>query len=93
MGGKTLGVFWALPQDIRRSLERTKCRNQASVGAVPILLLAISASTTGTYSSLNVLQESNPQPQLLKALVYHSATSAVGVQGVYGPQSAPLFQQ
>ncbi len=46
-------------------------------GAVPILLLVIPASMTSTYSSLNVLQESNPQPQLLKALVYHSATSAV----------------
>jgi hypothetical protein len=47
------------------------------LGAVPILLLAISASTTGAYSSLDVSQESNPQPWLLKALVYHSATSAV----------------
>ncbi len=45
------------------------------LGAVPILLLAISASTTGAYSSLNVSQELNPQPWLLKALVYHSATS------------------
>jgi hypothetical protein len=46
-------------------------------GAVLILLLVILASTTSTYSSLNVLQELNPRPQLLKALVYHSATSAV----------------
>jgi hypothetical protein len=46
-------------------------------GAVPILLRVIRASTTSIYSSLNVLQESNPQPQLLKASVYHSATSAV----------------
>ncbi len=45
-------------------------------GAVPILLLVIPASMTSAYSSLNVLQESNPQPQLLKASVYHSATSA-----------------
>ncbi len=50
-------------------------------GAVPILLLVIPASTTSAYSSLKVLQESNPRPQLLKALVYHSATSAVGVVG------------
>jgi hypothetical protein len=51
-------------------------------GAVPILLLAILASTTGAYSSLNVLQGLNPQPWLLIAAVYHSATSAVlrGVQ-------------
>ncbi len=46
-------------------------------GAVPILLLVIPAPTTSAYSSLNILQELNPQPQLLKALVYHSATSAV----------------
>jgi hypothetical protein len=51
----------------------TKCQ----AGAVPILLLVIPASTTSAYSSLNFLQELNPQPQLLKALVYHSATSAV----------------
>jgi hypothetical protein len=38
-------------------------------GAVPILLLAISASTTSAYTSLGVLQELNPQPQLLKASV------------------------
>jgi hypothetical protein len=31
---------------------------------------------TSTYSILKISQESNPQPQLLKALVYHSATSA-----------------
>ncbi len=45
-------------------------------GAVPILLLVIPASTTSTYSSLNVLQGLNPRPWLLKALVYHSTTSA-----------------
>jgi hypothetical protein len=33
-------------------------------------LLALLASTTSTYSSLGVSRESNPQPQLLKALVY-----------------------
>jgi hypothetical protein len=38
-------------------------------GAVPILLLALSASMTSAYSSLGVSQESNPQPQLLKASV------------------------
>jgi hypothetical protein len=46
-------------------------------GAVPVLLLALLASTTSTYSSLGVLQGMNPRPQLLKASVYHSATSAV----------------
>jgi hypothetical protein len=45
--------------------------------AVPIPLLALSASTTSTYTSLGVLQELNPQPQLLKVSVYHSALSAV----------------
>jgi hypothetical protein len=44
-------------------------------GAVPILLLVIPALTTSAYSSLNVSQKLNPQPQLLTALVYHSATS------------------
>jgi hypothetical protein len=43
----------------------TKCWS----GAVPILLLALLALTTSAYTSLSVLQESNPQPQLLKALV------------------------
>jgi hypothetical protein len=58
-----------------KNTRNTETKHQP--GAVPILLLAILASTTGTYSSLNVSQESNPQPWLLKALVYHSATSAV----------------
>jgi hypothetical protein len=53
------------------------------LGTVPILLLAISASTTGTNSSLNVLQGLNSQPQLLKEPVYHSATSAVGVMETF----------
>jgi hypothetical protein len=38
-------------------------------GAVPILLLALLALTTSAYTSLGVLQELNPQPQLLKASV------------------------
>ncbi len=50
-------------------------------GAVPIPLLALSALTTSAYTSLGVSQELNPQPQLLKVLVYHSATSA-GWKGV-----------
>jgi hypothetical protein len=45
-------------------------------GAVPILLLVILASITSAYSSLNILKGLNPRPWLLKALVYHSATSA-----------------
>jgi hypothetical protein len=57
-------------------------------GAVPILLLVIPASTTSAYSSLNVLQESKPRPQLLKALVYHSATSAWVEIDVLSPQGA-----
>ncbi len=48
-----------------------------SQGLYPILLLALSASMTSTYTSLGVSQDSNPQRQLLKASVYHSATSAV----------------
>jgi hypothetical protein len=38
-------------------------------GAVPIPLLALLALTTSAYTSLGVLQELNPQPQLLKASV------------------------
>ncbi len=45
--------------------------------AVPILLLTLLALTTSVYSSLGVLQGLNPQRQLLKASVYHLATSAV----------------
>ncbi len=48
-----------------------------SQGLYPILLLALLASTTSAYTSLGASQDSNPQPQLLKASVYHSATSAV----------------
>ncbi len=49
-----------------------------SQGLYSILLLALSASTTSAYTSLGVSQDLNPQPQLLKAPVYHSATSAGG---------------
>jgi hypothetical protein len=38
-------------------------------GAVPIPLLALLALMTSAYTSLGVLQELNPQPQLLKASV------------------------
>jgi hypothetical protein len=50
--------------------------------AVPILLLALSALMTSAYTSLGFSQELNPRPQLLKALVYHSATSAVLSVGI-----------
>ena len=46
-----------------------------SLGLYPILLLALSALTTSAYTCLGVSQDSNPPPQLLKASVYHSATS------------------
>ncbi len=58
-----------------KSAQNAETKHQS--GAVPILLLALSASTTSTYSSLGVLQGLNPRPQLLKATVYQSATSAV----------------
>jgi hypothetical protein len=51
-------------------------------GAVPILLPALLPSPTSAYTSLGVLQGLNPQPQLLNALVYHSATSAVWAASV-----------
>ncbi len=53
----------------------TKCWS----GAVPILLLALLALMTSAYSSLGVLQGLNPRRQLLKASVYHLATSAGSV--------------
>jgi hypothetical protein len=40
--------------------ELTKHRNQASIRGLPILLLALLASTTSAYSSLGVSRESNP---------------------------------
>jgi hypothetical protein len=48
-----------------------------SQGLYPILLLALLALMASVYTCLCVSQDSNPQPQLLKASVYHSATSAV----------------
>ncbi len=48
-----------------KNARNTETKHQS--GAVPILLLALSASATSTYTNLGVLQESNPQPQLLKA--------------------------
>jgi hypothetical protein len=53
----------------------TKCQSRA----IPILLLAILAPTTSAYSSLGVWQGLNPQCWLLKASVYHSATSALPI--------------
>jgi hypothetical protein len=45
-----------------------------SPGLYPILLLALLALTTSAYITLGDLQDLNPQHQLLKASVYHSAT-------------------
>jgi hypothetical protein len=60
------------------SLPRTHKTQKPSVsqGLYPILLLAVLALTTSAYTSLSVSQNLNPQRQLLKASVYHSATSA-----------------
>jgi hypothetical protein len=55
-----------------------------SQGLSSILLLALSASMTSAYTSLGVFRDLNPQPELLKALVYHSATSAVKIDGSTG---------
>jgi hypothetical protein len=55
--------IFAAPKNARNA--ETKHRS----GAVPIPLLALLASTTSAYTSLGVLQELNPQPQLLKGLV------------------------
>jgi hypothetical protein len=56
------GIFVAL-----KNARNTETKHR--LGAVPILLLALLASTTSAYTSLGVLQELNPRPQLLKALV------------------------
>jgi hypothetical protein len=48
-----------------------------SQGLYPILLLALLASATSPYTNLGDSENSNPRHQLLKASVYHSATSAV----------------
>ncbi len=61
---------------------------RVSQGLNPILLLALLASTTSTYTSLGVSQDSNPQRQLLKVSVYHSAISAVGEGSGKGNLSA-----
>ncbi len=52
-------------QNIRRSQERTKHKNQVSVRGLLIPLLALLASMTSAYSSLGVSRELNPRPQLL----------------------------
>ncbi len=59
-------------------------------GAVPILLLAFLASTTSAYTSLGVLQELNPQPQLHKRWSNHSATSAVGKTCSFCKRGVPI---
>ncbi len=68
--GHYSGVFVA-PENA----QNTETKHQS--GAVPILLLVVLASMTSAYSSLVILQGWNPQRQLLKESVYHSATSAV----------------
>jgi hypothetical protein len=70
--GTTLG-YLLLPRMHKKQKPRV------SQGLYPILPLALLASMTSTYTSLGVSQDLNPQPQLLKASVYHSATSAVEI--------------
>jgi hypothetical protein len=53
--------IFVAPKNARNA--ETKCQS----GAVPILLLALLALVTSAYTSLGVLQELNPRPQLLKA--------------------------
>jgi hypothetical protein len=57
-------------------MHKTQKPASISQGLYPILLLALSASTTSAYTSLGVSQDLNPQRQLLKVSVYYSATSA-----------------
>jgi hypothetical protein len=60
----------------QENAQNTETKRQSR--AVPIQILAILALATSAYSSLGVLQGMNPQHWLLKASVYHSATSADG---------------
>ncbi len=75
--GHYSGVFIA-----PKIAQNAETKRQA--GAVPILLLAFLALTTSAYTSLGVSQGLNPQRWLLKASVYHSATSAVWCQWMSG---------
>ncbi len=70
--GHYSGVFVA-----PKNAQNTKTKHQTV--AVPILLLALLALMTSAYSSLGVFQGLNPQHQLLKASVYHLATSAIAL--------------
>ncbi len=81
------GIFIA-PKNARNAETKHPSR------AVPILLLALLALTTSAYTSLGFLQKLNPQPQLLKASVYHSATSAchVTVQSLYQERSTNSYR-
>ncbi len=76
-----MGVFWKLSRTFIPPKNARNSETKHQSGAVPIPLLALLASATSAYSSLGVSWELNPQPQLLKALVNHSATSAAD-QGV-----------
>ncbi len=58
-------------------------------GAVPVSLLALSASAT----SADTLQELNPRPWLCKASVYHSATSAVHEVILANMEESPLDEE
>jgi hypothetical protein len=67
--GTTLGYL--LPLQMRETQKPS-----LSQGLYPILLLALLALMTSAYTSLGVSQDLNPQRQLPKASVSHSATSA-----------------
>ena len=79
-----MGVFWKLSRTFVTPKNAQNADTKRQSGAVPIPLLALLASMTSAYTSLGVLQELNPQPQLLKALVYYSATSAAAHRTLTG---------
>jgi hypothetical protein len=54
------------PRIFVASKNARNAETKRQAGAVPILLLALSALATSAYTSLSVTQELNPQPQLLK---------------------------
>ncbi len=71
LGRNQVGRHWVYSGHYPRIFVTSKNARYAETkrqsGAVPILLLALSALATSAYTSLGVSQESNPQPQLLKA--------------------------
>ncbi len=61
-----MGVFWELSRTFVAPKNAQNAETKRQSGAVPIPLLALSASTTSAYSSLGVLWESDPDLSYLR---------------------------